>query len=69
MAADWPGLEGMDLAKDVSRLQVERWTGGQWSWGKGYELGGDDQSRPHVVAVDYGNNATSSASSSRPARG
>ncbi|MBA3578291.1 MAG: carbamoyl phosphate synthase small subunit, partial [Sphingomonas sp.] len=27
MAADWPGLEGMDLAKEVSRLQVERWTG------------------------------------------
>jgi carbamoyl-phosphate synthase small subunit len=55
MAADWPGLEGMDLAKEVSRLQVERWTGGKWAWGQGYELGGDDHSRPHVVAVDYGN--------------
>ena len=55
MAADWPGLEGMDLAKEVSRLQVERWTGGKWAWGQGYELGGDDESRPHVVAVDYGN--------------
>lgn len=54
MAAEWPGLEGMDLAKDVSRLQVERWTGGKWAWGKGYELGGDDDGRPHVVAVDYG---------------
>ena len=54
MAADWPGLEGMDLAKEVSRLQVERWTGGKWAWGKGYELGGGDDSRPHVVAVDYG---------------
>jgi len=60
MAADWPGLEGMDLAKDVSRLQVERWSGGKWSWGQGYEVespsrgaGGED--RPHVVAVDYGN--------------
>jgi carbamoyl-phosphate synthase small subunit len=38
MAADWPGLEGMDLAKDVSRLQVERWTGGKWAWGQGYEV-------------------------------
>jgi carbamoyl-phosphate synthase small subunit len=38
MAADWPGLEGMDLAKDVSRLQVERWTGGKWNWGQGYEV-------------------------------
>jgi len=60
MAADWPGLEGMDLAKDVSRLQVERWSGGKWEWGQGYEVespsrgaGGED--RPHVVAVDYGN--------------
>jgi carbamoyl-phosphate synthase small subunit len=37
MAADWPGLEGMDLARDVSRLQVERWNGGKWAWGTGYE--------------------------------
>ena len=37
MAAEWPGLEGMDLAKEVSRLQVERWTGGKWAWGKGYD--------------------------------
>jgi len=55
MAADWPGLEGMDLAKEVSRLQVERWTGGKWAWGQGYELGPHDEKRPHVVAVDYGN--------------
>jgi carbamoyl-phosphate synthase small subunit len=61
MAAEWPGLEGMDLAKDVSRLQVERWTDGKWRWGQGYEVespsrkaGGEDR-RPHVVAVDYGN--------------
>jgi carbamoyl-phosphate synthase small subunit len=38
MAAEWPGLEGMDLAKEVSRLQVERWTGGKWAWGKGYAV-------------------------------
>ena len=38
LAADWPGLEGMDLAKEVSRLQVERWTGGKWAWGKGYSM-------------------------------
>ncbi len=54
MAAEWPGLEGMDLAKDVSRLQVERWTGGKWAWGRGYEMGSDDPRSPHVVAVDYG---------------
>ncbi len=55
MAADWPGLEGMDLAKDVSRLQVERWAGGRWAWGEGYSLGDPAAGRPHVVAVDYGN--------------
>ncbi|MEO7240282.1 MAG: carbamoyl-phosphate synthase domain-containing protein, partial [Sphingomicrobium sp.] len=37
LAADWPGLEGMDLAKEVSRHQVERWSGGKWAWGQGYE--------------------------------
>jgi carbamoyl-phosphate synthase small subunit len=55
MAADWPGLEGMDLAKEVSRLQIENWTGGKWAWGEGYAMGGDEPERPHVVAVDYGN--------------
>lgn len=55
MAEEWPGLEGMDLAREVSRLQVERWTGGKWRWGQGYELGEGDDKRPHVVAVDYGN--------------
>jgi carbamoyl-phosphate synthase small subunit len=39
MAAEWPGLEGMDLASEVSRLQVERWSGGKWLWGQGYEMG------------------------------
>jgi carbamoyl-phosphate synthase small subunit len=54
MAADWPGLEGMDLAKDVSREQLEEWSGGKWSLGEGYRLGGNDKKRPHVVAIDYG---------------
>ena len=57
MAQEWPGLEGTDLAKEVSRLQVERWTGGKWAWGQGYELGDSPRlgTVPHVVAVDYGN--------------
>ncbi|MFL6764595.1 MAG: glutamine-hydrolyzing carbamoyl-phosphate synthase small subunit [Sphingomicrobium sp.] len=54
MAVEWPGLEGMDLAKEVSRLQVERWSGGKWSWDLGYTGGGDETHRPHVIAVDYG---------------
>ena len=37
MAAEWPGLEGMDLAKEVSREQLEAWSGGKWRLGEGYE--------------------------------
>jgi carbamoyl-phosphate synthase small subunit len=32
----WPGLEGMDLAKEVSCRQMHRWTGGLWKLGEGY---------------------------------
>jgi carbamoyl-phosphate synthase small subunit len=44
-AAEWPGLEGMDLAKEVSRLQVERWSGGKWAWGQGYDVEFPSRSR------------------------
>jgi len=53
MAADWPGLEGMDLARDVSTETHYGWEGGVWRLGHGYA---DTQAgdRPHVVAIDYG---------------
>ncbi|WP_447756576.1 glutamine-hydrolyzing carbamoyl-phosphate synthase small subunit [Sphingopyxis fribergensis] len=52
-ARGWAGLEGMDLAKAVSRTDTGYWTGGAWTLGHGYatEDGGE---RPHVVAIDYG---------------
>ena len=53
-AREWPGLEGMDLAKEVSCRQMYRWSGGRWSLGKGYGEREDDESLPHVVAIDYG---------------
>ncbi len=37
-AAAWPGLEGMDLAKEVSRGQLEAWSGGKWRLGEGYRI-------------------------------
>jgi carbamoyl-phosphate synthase small subunit len=52
-AQDWPGLEGMDLARVVSRDAIEHWEGGVWSLGKGYARSPHDQ-RPHVVAMDFG---------------
>ena len=35
-ARGWPGLEGMDLAKVVSRMERAEWDGGVWSLGAGY---------------------------------
>ncbi len=52
-AQDWPGLEGMDLARLVSRSGGEEWEGGAWSLGKGYARSPRD-ARPHVVAMDFG---------------
>ena len=51
-ARDWPGLEGMDLAKEVTCRQSYRWDATRWVLGKGY--GKQTKPRFHVVAVDYG---------------
>jgi carbamoyl-phosphate synthase small subunit len=51
-ARDWPGLEGMDLAKDVSCAQTYTWNESQWALGAGYAV--QRAPRFHVVAVDYG---------------
>jgi carbamoyl-phosphate synthase small subunit len=51
-AAGWPGLEGMDLAREVSCRQTYEWDETRWAWpdGMGRQTGG----KHHVVAVDYG---------------
>ena len=54
LAAEWPGLEGMDLAREVSSAQLFRWSDGGWELGKGYKLDHADLNAPHVVAIDYG---------------
>ena len=51
-AAQWPGLAGMDLAKEVTCPEAYRWSGGTWSIAEGYRPGA--KPRFHVVAVDYG---------------
>ncbi len=51
-ALTWPGLEGMDLAKDVTCRQSYQWDETAWRWGQGY--GRLDRPRFRVVAVDYG---------------
>ena len=51
-AAEWPGLEGMDLALEVSCRQSYDWSETRWVLGKGY--GKLETPEYHVVAVDYG---------------
>jgi carbamoyl-phosphate synthase small subunit len=51
-AAAWPGLEGMDLAKDVTCRQTYAWDETLWSREDGY--GRLAEPKRHVVAVDYG---------------
>jgi len=51
-AAAWPGLEGMDLAKEVSCTQTYDWSETAWTLGEGY--GTLEAPRYHVVAVDFG---------------
>ena len=51
-AAAWPGLEGMDLAKEVSCTQTYQWNETAWALGKGY--GKLENPTYHIVAIDYG---------------
>src|SRR6195952_1523461 len=53
-AKAWSGLEGMDLAKQVSALQTYGWNEGLWKLGQGYETVEVSDTKPHVVAIDYG---------------
>ncbi len=50
-AAAWPGLDGMDLAAEVSCTQSYEWTGGTWDWAHGFA---QPETSRTVVAVDYG---------------
>ncbi len=50
--AAWPGLEGMDLAKDVTCRQSFTWDESLWRPHSGY--GRQEAPRHRVVALDYG---------------
>jgi carbamoyl-phosphate synthase small subunit len=51
IAAEWPGLEGMDLAKDVAITQRMDWDEKLWDWNDGYTRSAGGKK---VVAIDYG---------------
>jgi carbamoyl-phosphate synthase small subunit len=48
----FPGLEGLDLAKEVTTAQTYKWDQTPWVWNEGY--GTVDNPPHHIVAVDYG---------------
>jgi carbamoyl-phosphate synthase small subunit len=51
-ARAWPGLEGMDLAKDVTARQPYEWREGPWAWNKGFtKFAGNPKP---IVVIDYG---------------
>jgi carbamoyl-phosphate synthase small subunit len=51
-AEAWPGLEGMDLAKEVTCTQSYSWDQSSWSWPTGF--GRQTDPKRHVVAMDFG---------------
>ena len=48
----FPGLVGLDLAREVSTIQTYQWDQTRWQWGKGY--GRLENPEFHIVAIDYG---------------
>jgi carbamoyl-phosphate synthase small subunit len=51
-AKAWPGLEGMDLAREVTTGQSYGWDETSWVWDEGY--GRLEAPKYHVVAIDFG---------------
>ncbi len=49
---DFPGLQGMDLAKQVTTEKSYQWNQGIWQLGEGHQQG--DAPSKHVVAYDFG---------------
>ena len=53
-ARAFPGLEGMDLAREVSTAQPYEWTTGPWTAGDGFRSPAPDSLRWKVIAYDFG---------------
>ncbi|MEX0956289.1 MAG: glutamine-hydrolyzing carbamoyl-phosphate synthase small subunit [Rhizobiaceae bacterium] len=51
-AAEWSGLIGLDLAKEVTSGQSSQWTETPWTLTAGH--GAQDKPTFHIVAIDYG---------------
>lgn len=54
LARSFPGLAGMDLAREVSCRAPYEWSQGEWALGYGYSDVSEAERPYHVVAYDYG---------------
>ena len=53
-AKAFPGLKGMDLAKEVTVSEAYEWRSSTWELGKGHVEKTDEELPHHVVAYDFG---------------
>jgi carbamoyl-phosphate synthase small subunit len=53
-ARSFPGLQGMDLAREVTTERAYAWTEGTWRLGAGHAAVDPSTARFHVVAYDFG---------------
>ena len=51
-AKEWPGIQGRDLAKDVTTGQTYTHDETGWDWPAGY--GAQTENGPRIVVIDYG---------------
>ena len=51
-AREFVGLEGLDLAKEVTCAQSYKWDEMRWAWPEGYKR--QENARHKVVAIDFG---------------
>ena len=49
----WPGLDGLDLAKEVTTKKTYKWKGLK-TWRKGYGFKKNFKSNLKIIAIDYG---------------
>ena len=53
-ARAFPGLKGMDLAREVTVSERFEWREGSWQWGVGHSARPETELPLHVVAYDFG---------------
>lgn len=54
LARSFPGLKGMDLAKEASVAEAYEWNTATWKLGEGYPQFDNAEQPYHVVAFDFG---------------